>query len=309
MTTWRDFQVSSLAAPPPAARTAPPFRGGTAAALQAAHAARAVTDGACHISDDPSGADRLRFPVPSRLQFGGSSWPLPQPAPLRDAALTLHLGDLYARPRATEHGPAPQDAFALAPACAAGAGAHSAERLRAAVHAWLLAERGAGAGAGGEGAGAERELVQCSEAATPGDWVLVLQQVAGASGRGLLVCATQQRDGGELGRLLDVCPGLGDCILGHALPSLLCETVQQGSGGDWRRRQQQQQQHAQHAGAAHLGQPVVHLLGKAFQRSTWRTCAPIEIQQRLIRLGLSSSRLPHACAVEALLMELSAAAN
>ena len=41
--------------------------------------------------------------------------------------------------------------------------------------------------------------------------------------------------------------------------------------------------------------------------SSWSTYGPVEVQSRLVQLGLSASRLPHACAVEGLLMELSAA--
>ena len=106
--------------------------------------------------------------------------------------------------------------------------------LRAAVRAWLFASPEQGSQKA-----ASRDLACCAEGATPEDWLQILQMIVGSGGFELLPekpspAASPRRGcdkicpaasvGEALCRLMAVCPGLGECILSHALPSLLASS-------------------------------------------------------------------------------------
>ena len=235
MKTWRDFSGSLAGAP---ASSAPPFR--AAAHLAASRSGGGGSSSSSFFSEDPLGADRLEF-LPTRLRFGSSSWPLPSAPPLRDAALALHLGDLYARPLEVAHGASRPRTAAGDASSSAAAGTDAVARgvaeLHGAVRAWLLEERGASSERRSEAASS---LARCSERATPEDWLQALQHMtttgdrqlgssrAGAScgsdRRPLLGCMDASASDVLCG-LMSVCHGLGDCVLGHALPSILAASV------------------------------------------------------------------------------------
>ena len=224
MQTWRDFKESLAASQPGVA--VPPFR--------PADLATGWTPG---INSDQSsfsvGADRLDF-LQSRLQFGSSSWPLPPAPPLRDVPLTIHLGDLYERPNHPVQEVASSSVAAEANSEApTHASVPGAPQLRAAVRAWLLARPDQ------EDDAASRDLARCSERATPEDWLQILQVIVGSDGfelsreepnpaasarRGCSKTCPSANVGEALCRLMAVCPGLGDCILSHALPFLLASS-------------------------------------------------------------------------------------
>ena len=50
-------------------------------------------------------------------------------------------------------------------------------------------------------------------------------------------------------------------------------------------------------------------LSQAFKQSSWSRDAPAQVHRRLVELGLSTSKIPFAFQVEALLMELSTTNN
>ena len=287
-----------------AQRAVPPFRPPAGAeALSAARAAAEGTttdgEGGVHFSDDPLGRDRLTF-VPSRLRLGSAAWPLPPPEALREAPLTLHLGDLYG-------GAAAAAALAAAPpagAPPAAAAPPNTNELRAAAEAWLRADARAAGGALPE--------------ARPGEWLLLLQRPS-PLGLGLLHGAADCC--GQLGRLLDARPsGLGECVLGHALPSVLV-AARRGAA----RREQLplalRQVLVKVAPPPHTPRPCPLLLtlecltrralalSQAFKQSSWSRDAPAQVHRRLVELGLSTSKIPFAFQVEALLMELSTTYN
>lgn len=236
MTTWREF-TESLAA---SQQDAPPFRPANLATGGATEEALGSPGSSESQSFFSAGADRLEF-LPCRLRFGSSSWPLPPAPALRDVGLAIHLGDLYDPPPKCTL----QDAGASRVAASttgdppgARTSATGAPQLRAAVRAWLLAKPDQGDCWNA----ASCDLARCSEAATPEDWLQVLDDLVGSDGLALspqepsldgiprhncgkppVTCASASV-GDALCRLIAFCSGLGDCVLSHALPFLLASS-------------------------------------------------------------------------------------
>lgn len=232
MKTWHDF-ANSLAA---AQQDVPPFRP-TNLATGASPASS--TSQSCFVA----GLDRLDF-HPSRLQFGSSSWPPPPPPPLLDAALTIHLGDLYDLPNYTTHNvgsPRIVDGTRDRSSAEADTSTPGATELLAAVRTWLLAKTEAGDG----WTAASQDLAHCSQGATPEDWLQILGLLIGSdvievSPHKSKPAASQQCDcstsklscasvgvGDALCSLMAVCSGLGECVLSHALPFILANLCEE----------------------------------------------------------------------------------
>lgn len=226
MQTWRDFKESLAGSQQGVA--VPPFR---PADLATGSTPGSNSSESCF----SAGADRLDF-LQGRLRFGSSSWPLPPAPPLRDVPLAIHLGDLYKRPNhVVQEAASSRVAAAANGEAPARTSAQGVSQLRSAVRAWLLAtpdqEDGWNA--------ASRDLARCSEGATPEDWLQILRVIVGSDGfelsteepspdasprRGCAKTCPSASAGEALCRLMAVCPGLGECILSHALPFLLASS-------------------------------------------------------------------------------------
>ena len=236
MTTWREF-TESLAA---SQRDAPPFRTANLATGREPEVALGSPGSSESQAFFSIGADRLDF-LPCRLRFGSSSWPVPPTPALHDVPLAIHLGDLYDPPvngALQNAGASRVAASTSSEPSSAQTSATRAPQLRAAVQAWLLANPDQG----DCWKAASRDLARCSEAATPGDWLPILDILVGSEGLGLspqepspdgiprhncgkpaVTCASASV-GDALCRLIAFCSRLGDCVLNHALPFLLAST-------------------------------------------------------------------------------------
>ena len=242
-------------------------------------------------SDDRELLAKLNLRTP-QLQFGGPGWPLPVQPALIDVGLTVNVEDLISedvlqavscaeQPPAESGGPEQEQHPPVGSLDANFTGVHSTTRaaddtsvqgssaLASVLHTFL------------EG-GAAAAIPKAIEATTC-SWLSLVFEPSPA---GLQFIGGPSLRLDHLARAIPHCPGLGDCVLDHALPTLLVGVAAMSHDN----------------GSGTLDARLQRLLRVAFCHSAWAASGCLGVHGRLLALGLGVSGVPGGAAVEAALM-------